>query len=160
MDIHLAWIISFFLKFTTSLVPTGGTFFFLSSNPTGNRQMNRKIHLETLKDIIERGEKKGKKKTIHEQFLHQLEKYPIIPNVNIIGFFFARTIFFPLDSLRRLSRASNTFDIIRYESVVSSKTVTFPRILFRSVTPTYLQDVSDIFNSRSSHRVKFSTFFR
>lgn len=104
--------------------------------------------------------KKGEKKTIHEQFLHQLEKYPIIPNVNIIGFFFARTIFFPLDSLRRLSRASNTFDIIRYESVVSSKTVTFPRILFRSVTPTYLQDVSDIFNSRSSHRVKFSTFFR
>ena len=48
--------------------------------------MNRKIHLETLKDIIERGEKR--KKTIHEQFLHQLEKYPIIPNVNIIGFFF------------------------------------------------------------------------
>lgn len=63
MDIHLAWIISFSLKFTTSLVPTigvSGTFFFLSSNPTGNRQMNRKIHLETLKDIIERGEKKEK----------------------------------------------------------------------------------------------------
>lgn len=57
--------------------------------------MNRKIHLETLKDIIERGEKKKKKKTIQEQFLHQLKKYPIIPNVNIIGFFLREPSFSP-----------------------------------------------------------------
>lgn len=136
-------------------------YIFLSFIESHGQQTNESEDTSWNAKRYHRTEKKrGKKKTIHEQFLHQLEKYPIIPNVNIIGFFFARTIFFPLDSLRRLSRASNTFDIIRYESVVSSKTVTFPRILFRSVTPTYLQDVSDIFNSRSSHRVKFSTFFR
>lgn len=71
--------------------------------------MNRKIYLETLKDIIERGEKKGKKKTIHEQFLHQLEKYPIIPNVNIIGFFLREPSFSPSipseDSLERRTRS-------------------------------------------------------
>lgn len=114
MDIHLAWIISFSLKFTTSLVPTGGTFFFLSSNPTGNRQMNRKIHLETLKDIIERAEKKGKKKTIHEQFLHQLEKYPIIPNVNIIGFFFCENHLFPL---RFPPKTLSSVEHVRYYSI-------------------------------------------
>lgn len=109
MDIYLARIISFSLKFTTSLVPTGGTFFFLSSNPTGNRQMNRKIHLETLKDIIERGEKKGKKKQFTSNFSISWRNIQSSQMLILLAFFLREPSFSPSipseDSLERRTRS-------------------------------------------------------